>query len=589
VVNREFRPGAVLVACGGAGLLVFGLSWIPFGDVMKHLPWVFVVAPAVGLICAHFLTQMLVHRVRARKTVAGALLGAIGAMGLFALFLPSSLGEARALIVGRTSITSAWVGWLEHRLDRDKDGATGFFAGGDCAPDNPAIGPAQMEIVGNGIDDDCAAGDLEIDPADYIMGKNHHKIPEGITKNPHVIFITTDALSFRHTSLAGYHRDTTPHLKEWAKRATVFENAFSTSASTRLSFPGMLTGMLNSMVKMKPRRIHPYPYHESVPTLGTLFKKKGYRTVHLMGDSYFGKKKWGGYWKGFDVVDEGPYKNAKDKGHTAAELTRAALTHIESEDDRPLFLWLHYYDHHEPYKNPKGARSFGSREVDRYDSELHHTDKFWGLLLAEVESRWSPDEFVVVFTADHGEAFDANHPTEHHDFSLHTEVLHVPLIIQSPWGRGQRIEGLSSHLDILPTLADLSGIGTNPMWIGESLVPCLAKKQEPEKTVVYSMFYIPEDAKNHRDGFRRFGVRTKDFYYFVNYKRNTHRLVKWQEDRLDRNNLYRDLPDEAALYRYLAADKLAWLRVHERGLNPPRRTKKKGKAKAGTVVGAPGK
>ena len=150
----------------------------------------------------------------------------------------------------------------------------------------------------------------------------------------------------------------------------------------------------------------------------------------------------------------------------------------------------------------------------------------------------------------------------------------MPLIIQSPWGRGHHVKGLASHLDVLPTLADLVGIKTHNSWIGESLVPTLTEQKAPEKTVVYSMFYIPEDAKNNKDGFRRFGVRTNDFYYFANYKRNTHTLVRWKEDRLDLNNLYRELPDEAALYRFLATDKLAWLRKHEVGLKHLNKKKK---------------
>jgi len=305
-----------------------------------------------------------------------------------------------------------------------------------------------------------------------------------------------------------------------------------------------------------------------------LFKSMGYRTVHMMGDSYFGKRKWKGYWNGFDIVDEAPYKQAADKGHTAPELTQAALKHIEEESDKPLFLWIHYYDHHEPYDTPKGSKSFGSREVDHYDSELYYADQFWGLLFSEIESRWSPEEYVIAFTSDHGEAFDVNHPREHHDFSLHTEVLHVPLIIQAPWGRGKRISGLTSHLDIVPTLADLAGIPTNPRWIGESLVPTLASDKEPEKQVVYSMFYIPEDAKHGRDGFRRFGVRTQDLYYFVNYKRNTHVLARWKEDRLERNNLYLKDPETSALYRFLAADKVNWLREREKGLKHLHKRKK---------------
>ena len=91
-----------------------------------------------------------------------------------------------------------------------------------------------------------------------------------------------------------------------------------------------------------------------------------------------------------------------------------------------------------------------------------------------MEASWSPEEYVLVFTSDHGEAFDANHPKEHHDFSLYTAVLHVPLMIQSPWRRGETVQGLASHLDIMPTLANLVGEPPDPLTPGS-----LGPPQEP--------------------------------------------------------------------------------------------------------------
>ena len=86
--------------------------------------------------------------------------------------------------------------------------------------------------------------------------------------------------------------------------------------------------------------------------------------------------------EGFDTVDESP-TNIPDKGHTAPELTRAALKHIEEESDS-RFPQLHYYDHHEPYETPK--RAIGNSEVDHYDGELRY-EPILGLLFSEIESR----------------------------------------------------------------------------------------------------------------------------------------------------------------------------------------------------------
>ena len=102
----------------------------------------------------------------------------------------------------------------------------------------------------------------------------------------------------------------------------------------------------------------------------------------------------------------------------------------------------------------------------------------------------------------------------HHDFTLDTDVLHVPLIIQVSRGRGRRLAGLASHLDILPTLANLVGQEPDPEWLGESLVAALAADGAPQKDLLYSMFYIPEDVGRGRDGIRMLGVRTQGLLEF---------------------------------------------------------------------------
>ncbi|MFU8806858.1 MAG: hypothetical protein ACNA8W_23830, partial [Bradymonadaceae bacterium] len=87
----------------------------------------------------------------------------------------------------------------------------------------------------------------------------------------------------------------------------------------------------------------------------------------------------------------------------------------------------------------------------------------------------------------------------------------------------------------------------------------------------YHLFYIPEAVKRSEDGFEMWGVRTEEFYYYVNQRRNERRLVNWREDPLDRHDLSRKFPDKTEVYRYVAAEKVQWLRDNERALTPFRR------------------
>ncbi|MFP4596730.1 MAG: sulfatase-like hydrolase/transferase [Persicimonas sp.] len=577
------RPIYTLAALAVAGVIGFVAMWFAFPDVLPHLPWSFALGPLLGLAAVVVVVRFFGAR-QPTRALGAALTLLVLILGLSTIYMPQSLSEARQIFVDKTSVSGALYRQLHNRLDYDEDGAIHLYGQNDCAPYDASIGPSQREIIGNGIDENCSGADLEVDLDAFNTGKLEHPRPDGISKRPHIVLVTTDALSHQHTTVGGYKRDTTPNLAEWAERATVFDSAFSLSSSTRLSMPGIVTGKFNSMVEMKNKRIHPYDYAKSVTTMGKVLKEQGYRTVHIAGDNYFLKKRWAGYTHGFDVVDESVYKNAKDKDFTAPDLTDAALEHIDrhKDGDKPLFLWLHYYDHHGPYKVPQDDPPFEpKKDVDRYDNELHFADSHWGRLFDAIEDAWSPEEYMVVFTSDHGEAFDKKHPKgRRHDFTLDTQVLHVPFIVQGPAQRGTRVDGMITPADILPTVANLAGHKPDDEWIGESLVPVLFDGKPVEKDVIYSLFYIPEAVKRGEDGFWKIGVRSKDFAYWEDLRKGNRKFVDWRNDPHEDHDLREESPDAFETYRYIAAKKLEWLRERERALTKWRKDKKKKKKKS---------
>ncbi|MBI4707721.1 MAG: sulfatase-like hydrolase/transferase [Candidatus Omnitrophica bacterium] len=70
----------------------------------------------------------------------------------------------------------------------------------------------------------------------YAFKKNTDNVtaqtyPAGDTL-PNIILVTFDALTARHMSLYGYHRETTPFIDEWAKDALLFTSAKSDGAYT---------------------------------------------------------------------------------------------------------------------------------------------------------------------------------------------------------------------------------------------------------------------------------------------------------------------------------------------------------------------
>jgi arylsulfatase A-like enzyme len=189
--------------------------------------------------------------------------------------------------------------------------------------------------------------------------------------------------------------------------------------------------------------------------------------------------------------------------------------------------------------------------------------------LAHVERTWTEKQYLAIFTADHGESFDANHPDKHHSGSIYTSVLHVPLIIQAAQGRGRTAMGLVSHADLLPTIANTVGIEPIEGWVGTSLVDVLFGGGEVRRTAQYSLRFAPEAYARTGGGYLDIGVRTESHYLMYDLVQGTARLVDWNKDPLERTDLSADFPKERDRLTGLARRKLSWIKARECGLRFP--------------------
>ena len=520
------------MVAGALSLTAFAGAWVRYRQVMVHLPW----GLAVGAACGLAMTWATIR-----------------------LAVGSASGRTAALVLFLLTALCWWAG----RSPRAPRSA--FMKTSGLISVSQQLFPISVAVGAGDDEDEDDEGD-----ARYSEGRLAYPLPAGVHRLPHIVLVTTDSLSFRHTTLGGYRRDTTPQLASWAKRATVFPTAFSLSAATRTAFPGLLAGIFNAQASLKPARTPPYPYAEDMRTMAAALKGLGYRTVHIPGDRFFLQGGRGWHTVGFDVVDD-VCTRAADAIHTAPEVTDAAIAYVDAQPaDKPLFLWVHYFDHHIPFRLTGGVEPFddGREQVDIYDAELRFADRHWGRLLTHVEQAWSSWQYLTVFTSDHGESFDANHPEKHHSGSIYTSVLHVPLVIQAAQRRGESIQGLVSHADVLPTVANIVGIAPSDRWVGSSLAAVLFAGERVERTAQYSLRFAPEGgAAAGADA--DIGVRTNEHYLLYDLIQGTTKLVDWRQDPLDRVDLSAQMTDEHARLRALARRKLAWIKTHECGLRYP--------------------
>jgi arylsulfatase A-like enzyme len=167
------------------------------------------------------------------------------------------------------------------------------------------------------------------------------------------ILITLDTQRADYISAYDPAKAATPHIDLLAREGTLFRNAYSlipitlpSHASIFFSEPPHLLRNYNNGQKIAVKRAR--------PSFVNLFRKKGYATAAFVSLGVL--KRPFGLEQGFDQYeDEFP----PERWYlTAAEVNSRVDAWLESHQDRPFFLWIHYSDPHDPYAPPDSPLDF---------------------------------------------------------------------------------------------------------------------------------------------------------------------------------------------------------------------------------------
>jgi arylsulfatase A-like enzyme len=153
----------------------------------------------------------------------------------------------------------------------------------------------------------------------------------------------------------------------------------------------------------------------------------------------------------------------------------------------PSFLWLHYFDPHDPYLPPSefldslGDEKISSVEADRqlYGAEVRFVDDEIGRFLDVLKQQGIYDESIIILTSDHGEGF-LEHGELKHGSDLYQEQIAVPLMIRMPGGYPRKtVADYVPTNALLPTVLDLVDLHEQPQpgW-----APSLADLIQSEDT-----------------------------------------------------------------------------------------------------------
>ncbi len=350
-------------------------------------------------------------------------------------------------------------------------------------------------------------------------------LPSAPPAAPNVLLVVFDALRADHVTAYGYARATSPNISSLASKGALFEAAHSTSSWTLPSHASLLTG--------RPTYEHGAEKHaldRRWLTLGEALQQRGYRTLGVSANTYFFVRRWGfgtGFhrfedyfhsWKSMFLrtlygrkLEHFVFYRFGDRDifdrKRAPEVSRALLDWVDRGASRPFFAFLNYYDLHDPYVPQQPHRSRFSKEpnpggvlngfinltrrkmtpevvqseMDAYDGGLTYADEHFGRLLEELRRRGKLDNTIIVVTSDHGESFGERGEFIH-GTSLHSELLHVPLILSWP-GKipaGVRIAQPVSNAAIPATVMNLIVPDGQNDFPGPSLSKLWNEKDPPK-------------------------------------------------------------------------------------------------------------
>ena len=175
-----------------------------------------------------------------------------------------------------------------------------------------------------------------------------------------------------------------------------------------------------------------------------------------------------------------------------AQTANTAVRWLEENSSiQPFFLWIDFFDPHEPWDAPEylvrrydpqyngtpmlhpnygPASDYTAKELHNlwahYAAEAELVDRWIGRIVQKVDDLQLWDETIVAITSDHGMSIGEHdrtgksniHDRDERYWPIYPEIGHVPFLLAGgDVPRGQSLDLIAQPIDILPTVCDLAG------------------------------------------------------------------------------------------------------------------------------------
>lgn len=315
-------------------------------------------------------------------------------------------------------------------------------------------------------------------------------------RQPNVLVILADDQGWGDLSLHGNKNLSTPNIDRLAHEGAMFERFYVSPlcAPTRAEF---LTGRYHPRTGVHGVTAGAERLNLDEVSIAEFFRQGGYMTAifgkwhngsqypyHPLGRGFqefygFTSGHWGIY---FDPPLEHNSELVQGKGYISDDLTDHAIGFIKQNTDRPFFCYVAYNSPHSPFQVPdRFYDKFASTEItQRYEggesediaktravlAMCENIDWNVGRLLQTLQESGLERQTIVIYFSDNGpNTWRWNGGMRGRKGSTDEGGVRVPCMIRWP-GRisaGRRVPQIAAAIDLLPTLASLTGVRFQPM------------------------------------------------------------------------------------------------------------------------------
>lgn len=303
--------------------------------------------------------------------------------------------------------------------------------------------------------------------------------PDESGARPNILLITFDTTRADRLPAYGFEEASTPNIDRLVREGTLFEEVYAQAPQTMPNHTSLFTGLytITHNVLSNGQRLS-----SKAVTMAEILHSNGYRTAAVVAGAPLMKEF--NLQQGFRHYND-DFREAAVVGgfkaflrffsankwnlptsRPAHRVTELALQWLNRNAQRkkPFFLWIHYFDPHDPYErhpdfeqpdlveDSGSVNQYGHKESN-YINEIEFADHWMGKVLDFLDDRGLTDRTLTIFTADHGESL-GEHNYRGHRQDVYQNIIRVPLILRWPGElkAGERIPTPGMTIDVLPTM-----------------------------------------------------------------------------------------------------------------------------------------